>query len=902
MADQDDAPGWSTFRLAAIATGTGLAIWLVPASIHIVSWFGSPQRVAWLPPLWQMGIAIGSSLAAIAAIAIALGARPVNWKPLERLARALAPLLVLWLWALPFLPWVAAWTPLVLLFAGPLRWAVAAAAIVEVAWSLATPIGWPVWRASPSATRTAVFSFSVIAYLTCGLASAAAVGPAGDEPHYLVIAHSLSADHDLKIENNHTRGDYRAFFAGALRPDYLARGKDGEIYSIHAPGLPAVLLPGYALAGYRGAVAMMCLIAAAAALTMYDVAGALAGPRAALLTCAVLSLSVPVLPHAWLIYPEIPAALLVGWTLLWLVRPPAESALVWAVRGLAIGALPWLHTKYVVLLVALAPFLVWHVRRRPIDVLALLLPIGLSLALWCYYFYAIYGTIDPQAPYGGSVAGLLLRNIPHGVLGLLFDQKFGLLVYSPIYLFAVPGLWLTLHQRESRLPALAALCGVSAFMLSTTRLYMFWGGASAPARFLVPVIPLLAPFVAVAISRARSPVARASTVICVVVGLTVTALSTAFPDRRLLFSDPHGTGRLIDLVQGAAAWSATLPTFTEPDWEYPLARLAAWLVALGAAVAVAMLVARRARSRPVFWAAVAEGLSLIAIAGALSRNIAASQRQEVSLRGQTDLLTAYDGLRLRPFDYRRLGWLEDPDLAALMTVDVTNTQRSENQGAVAGPLALPAGEYVARVRLAGNHGSAQVSVVLGGRLTLATRNTSSAVPVEIPFELPVDFDDVSIYVDRVGNASNLSRVELVARHIVPRSARPPDSARSIQPIAGRPGALLIYTNDDTYPEGDAFWTKNSNTGSVLIAPAGASSITATLHVGTAADVDVQAGETHTSFHMTPSEDRDIEVQTPGGSSVVSLRVRASASFRPSEAQPPSPDTRRLGCHVRLSLR
>lgn len=47
-------------------------------------------------------------------------------------------------------------------------------------------------------------------------------------------------DGDLKIENNHLRGDYREYFFGPLKPHYLARGVNGEIYSVHAPGLPAV--------------------------------------------------------------------------------------------------------------------------------------------------------------------------------------------------------------------------------------------------------------------------------------------------------------------------------------------------------------------------------------------------------------------------------------------------------------------------------------------------------------------------------------------------------------------------------------------------------------------------------------------------------------------------------------
>ena len=58
-----------------------------------------------------------------------------------------------------------------------------------------------------------------------------ALFPSGDEPHYLVIAQSLWRDGDLKIENNHQRGDYREYFEPDLEPHYLTRGTDGEIYS-----------------------------------------------------------------------------------------------------------------------------------------------------------------------------------------------------------------------------------------------------------------------------------------------------------------------------------------------------------------------------------------------------------------------------------------------------------------------------------------------------------------------------------------------------------------------------------------------------------------------------------------------------------------------------------------------
>src|SRR4029453_4262185 len=118
------------------------------------------------------------------------------------------------------------------------------------------------------------------------------------------------------------------------------------IYSIHAPGLPVLLLPGYAIAGYRGAVATMCLLAALVALSIFDLASRVAGHGVALATWAAVCLTVPFVPHAWSIFPELPGALIVARAARWVWRTPDASALQWAGRGLVLGALPWLHTKF----------------------------------------------------------------------------------------------------------------------------------------------------------------------------------------------------------------------------------------------------------------------------------------------------------------------------------------------------------------------------------------------------------------------------------------------------------------------------------------------------------------------------------------------------------------------------
>jgi hypothetical protein len=249
-----------------------IAIWLIPASEHIVGWTaGGAARVALFAPARTLMILAGSGLL--------IGGLFAVWSRARRFSRELAervlPLNILWLWALPYVPFLPDRFPLLLVLAGPARWIVAAvvvAAVVLQQWESLESIakGWA------RTGRSAVFAVSLAIYVAAGLYSAISIGPGGDEPHYLVITQSLIADHDLQIENNHTRGDYRPYFRGVLRPDFLVRGANNQIYSIHAPGLPALLISAFLAGGYYGAVVFICLIAALTALAVYDLALALA--------------------------------------------------------------------------------------------------------------------------------------------------------------------------------------------------------------------------------------------------------------------------------------------------------------------------------------------------------------------------------------------------------------------------------------------------------------------------------------------------------------------------------------------------------------------------------------------------------------------------------------------------
>src|SRR5262245_48483780 len=113
-------------RLAVAWTALAAAIYLAPASVQIAAWPASgPVRIAFLPPLVRLW-------AALAGVGVALTVAVVLWRRsgrgLDDLSRRLAPLGLLLLWTVPFLPWLADRAPILVMLAGPVRWVIAAAA------------------------------------------------------------------------------------------------------------------------------------------------------------------------------------------------------------------------------------------------------------------------------------------------------------------------------------------------------------------------------------------------------------------------------------------------------------------------------------------------------------------------------------------------------------------------------------------------------------------------------------------------------------------------------------------------------------------------------------------------------------------------------------------------------
>ena len=154
----------------------------------------------------------------------------------------------------------------------------------------------------PGRASAGIFLAAFLPYVFLGAHTTTAMSATGDEPYYLLVTHSLLHDGDTDLADNFARRDYLPFYWGPLARESpaLRATPDGSLFAPSYQGFQAVLLlPGYAIAGRKGAVITMQLLAAAALVLVFRLALASGtGLRAAFLAWLGAAFSVPFVTYA----------------------------------------------------------------------------------------------------------------------------------------------------------------------------------------------------------------------------------------------------------------------------------------------------------------------------------------------------------------------------------------------------------------------------------------------------------------------------------------------------------------------------------------------------------------------------------------------------------------------------
>jgi hypothetical protein len=456
----------------------------------------------------------------------------------------------------------------------------------------------------------------------------------GDEPFYLMTATSILKDRDLNECNNYRQRDETALYPpamisrNAMPDDWLgfgsapyplpphpaqilpesrrclgsnvkpllrgipsvatplpADGTENELYSKHGLGLSLLVTLPFGLGGRALVVFFLNALGALLAANIYLLARESTGKIwIGVLTWIAFAFTVPLMPYSFLIFPELPAALLVlyafrrirlqilesgpGATDSEVQNPKSKIGQNGLVRMIAIGLciafLPWLHYRFVPLSAGLFAYLLYTlIRDRRLDWddrLKKLSPVlGLSIAsaiLLMGYFNFLYGHVWPSADDHAGISDV--AGTMRGIVGTFLDAQWGLFVAAPIYILAIVGLILMAIQRGWRADLLwVTIIGLPYFLL-VANYAQWWGEWCPPARYLTSVLPMMALPFGVALLKIPSPFYKAIYGVLLAVSLAVMGAFIYQP--QWMYNQPTGTSEL--LSQGLARAIVQLPPET----------------------------------------------------------------------------------------------------------------------------------------------------------------------------------------------------------------------------------------------------------------------------------------------------------------------------------------------------
>ena len=308
----------------------------------------------------------------------------------------------------------------------------------------------------------------------------------GDEPHYLILAASLLRDGDADVRNNFDEDAATGEIYGRM-PDRRSRhviARNGSEYSLHTPGLGAVLALPFALGGTTaGRLLLALLIAPILGWACWRWFRDRAPPgNVALLTAGVL-LCPPVLFGSGQVYPDLLAGAVLFALSVWLWSPSRRTPVAWALWWLVAGGFIWLHIRFLATAVVLPLVGAWQLWRdqpwrdeasqrwRPHLAAATLFLVGAGA------FVAF------QLSAYGDLFGARLQEVDQSIfrateffIGWHLDQSNGMFLMQPLLLAGPVAIgWMAYRRHPLTIPWLL----LYASLVVPQAMRVHWGGVPA---------------------------------------------------------------------------------------------------------------------------------------------------------------------------------------------------------------------------------------------------------------------------------------------------------------------------------------------------------------------------------------------------------------------------------------
>lgn len=496
--------------------------------------------------------------------------------------------------------------------------------------------------------------------------------------------------------------------------------------------------------------------------------------------------------------------------------------------------------------------------------------------------------------------------LPTGILGLLFDQEYGIFPFAPVLLLAFLGLAGMLREPSQRRVAIGLVTASLFLLLLPATLNPWWSKSAMPGQTLVLLLPLLAVPIASLYGRLpRESLSRtgAQLLLLFSVAITLVAVLGFVPIRQ----EADGSSGILQWMSPTWRLWSEAPTFVVPIGRAATARILVWLAAFGAVAWTFSRLKTSSPGRAALLATTTATLVFIALVSATSVTLSESTtRFDVERRPLFPLLETFDPVA-RPIAvrYDPFSITNPAELPPLFTASAVPGERTDPQPVrvlLNARFRLPAGRYLLDLRgseSAGNVPNPSIALQLGreGRpiegwpLKLGPGERASR-----EFDVPLDAEFVGFRASRSVEGT-IAELRLSPLAVVETRKRFP--AGTVLSAAVFAPARVFFHDSYSYPEAEGFWVRGRTTASMTLLKTRESEagILLAVHSGARANiVTVATPEWSQRLDLVPGVTQRITVPSKVGERFIPLTIESTGGFVPAEIEA-SRDRRLLGAWI-----
>ena len=496
--------------------------------------------------------------------------------------------------------------------------------------------------------------------------------------------------------------------------------------------------------------------------------------------------------------------------------------------------------------------------------------------------------------------------LPTGILGILFDQEYGIFTFAPVLLLAFIGLVGMLRDPSRRQMAVALTIASLLLLILPGTLNPWWSKSAMPGQQITLLLPFLAVPIAWLYGRLpRESLARAGAQLLLLlsVAVTVAIVLALVPARQ----EADGSSGFLQWMSPTWQLWSEAPSYVEGTIYAATIRVLVWLAAFAIVVSVFSRRKTSSAGRAALVVTTSVTLLFISLVSATSATLSdETSRFDVERRSLFPLLETFDPIA-RPVAvrYDPFAIVNAAELPTLFTASAVPGERTDPQPVrvvLNARFRLPAGKYALDLQ-----GSESAAAAPNASMALQIGREGRPVetwPIRLgrggharhEFDVPLDAEFVGFRAPRQVEGTI---AELRVSPLTVVDTRKRFRANTVLSAATFPPARVFFHDSFSDPEAEGFWVRGRATASMTLLKMRESDthVVLAVHSGARANIVTFATpEWSQRLELVPGVTQRVTVPSKEGERFVPLTVESTGGFVPAEVEA-NPDRRLLGAWI-----